>query len=441
MNTPRFRLRIIYLLSVIFLFCLIPFVAVSQNERPYEMMEADLPRFNLDILNFPSDSLNMSRLDFYIQIPYEMLSFVKTNDQFDATYEVTIDVFDKNDSLISEKLFTENIVTTDYKLSLSQTTGKISQRSILLPPATYNIVTQIRDSETKNLSQVKRLVTVRDFSSVPVSLSDIMVINQMQKEGDKTAIIPNIAGTVQGGDNDIQFYAVATSKTIPTNATVILTVQGKLGATQASDTLQVAFSKLRQSCFLKAPGKALQSGEYTVEMKSFISDSVDPKKMLLTSTVTRKLRVKLPGLPFLINDLDVAIEQVMYIASSEELDSLRSAKGEKKRDAFLAFWKKRDPTKETDANELMQEYYQRVDYANKNYTHYVDGWKTDRGNVYIVFGEPSNIERHPIDIDAKPYEIWTYYDQNRTFVFVDETGFGDYRLRDPMWEQWRGRNR
>jgi len=143
----------------------------------------------------------------------------------------------------------------------------------------------------------------------------------------------------------------------------------------------------------------------------------------------------------MINDLDVAIDELMYVASKDEMDSLRSVAGEQKREAFLSFWKKRDPTKETDVNELMQEYYQRIDFANKNFSHYVDGWKTDRGNVYVVFGEPSNIERHPLDIDAKPYEVWTYYDQNRTFVFIDETGFGDYRLRDPIWEQWRGRNR
>ena len=54
---------------------------------------------------------------------------------------------------------------------------------------------------------------------------------------------------------------------------------------------------------------------------------------------------------------------------------------------------------------------------------------------------PNNIERHPFDIDAKPYEIWTYYEQNREFVFVDATGFGDYRLQNPMWDLWRTRPR
>ncbi|MBI3189037.1 MAG: GWxTD domain-containing protein, partial [Ignavibacteriales bacterium] len=128
-------------------------------------------------------------------------------------------------------------------------------------------------------------------------------------------------------------------------------------------------------------------------------------------------------------------------AEKEVLDEMREAAPERKRDLFLEFWKRRDPTKETDVNEMMMEYYQRVEYSNKNFSHYQEGWKTDRGNVYIVFGEPNNIERHPFDIDAKPYEVWSYFEMNREFVFVDDTGFGDYRLRSPIWDTWRTRYR
>jgi hypothetical protein len=59
------------------------------------------------------------------------------------------------------------------------------------------------------------------------------------------------------------------------------------------------------------------------------------------------------------------------------------------------------------------------------------------GMVYVIFGEPSNIERHPYDMDQKPYEIWDYYDINRQFVFLDNTGFGDYRLITPIWDTFR----
>jgi len=57
--------------------------------------------------------------------------------------------------------------------------------------------------------------------------------------------------------------------------------------------------------------------------------------------------------------------------------------------------------------------------------------------IYIIFGAPNNVDRHPFEVDSKPYEIWAYYELNYSIVFVDETGFGDYRLQTPIWEIWQ----
>jgi len=58
--------------------------------------------------------------------------------------------------------------------------------------------------------------------------------------------------------------------------------------------------------------------------------------------------------------------------------------------------------------------------------------------VFITFGPPSSVERHPLDMDSKPYEIWQYYELNRSFVFLDQTGFGDYHLVNPDYSSWPG---
>lgn len=56
------------------------------------------------------------------------------------------------------------------------------------------------------------------------------------------------------------------------------------------------------------------------------------------------------------------------------------------------------------------------------------------GMVFILLGSPNNVERHPFDIDSKPYEVWSYYDYNRQVVFLDETGFGDYKLLSNIYD-------
>ncbi|MCK4297684.1 MAG: GWxTD domain-containing protein, partial [Candidatus Marinimicrobia bacterium] len=98
------------------------------------------------------------------------------------------------------------------------------------------------------------------------------------------------------------------------------------------------------------------------------------------------------------------------------------------------FWKGKDPTPNTQENELMNEYYMRVHYSNQHFSGFQAGWKADMGMIFILFGPPSDIERHPFDIQSKPYEIWYYYEINRTFVFVDESGFGEYRLISPTYD-------
>lgn len=56
-----------------------------------------------------------------------------------------------------------------------------------------------------------------------------------------------------------------------------------------------------------------------------------------------------------------------------------------------------------------------------------DGWRTDRGRVWILYGPPEDIERNPFAIEGFPYEVWSYYETgNNTFVFLDRDGSGNY---------------
>ena len=118
----------------------------------------------------------------------------------------------------------------------------------------------------------------------------------------------------------------------------------------------------------------------------------------------------------------------------DEMDYMKEGKTEQeKTKRFLEFWKSKDPSPGNDENEVFEQYFSRVAFANENFSHYVDGWNTDRGMVFIILGVPSNIERHPFEYNAKPYEIWQYYELNKSFVFTDQTGFGDYRLVTPLY--------
>jgi hypothetical protein len=74
-----------------------------------------------------------------------------------------------------------------------------------------------------------------------------------------------------------------------------------------------------------------------------------------------------------------------------------------------------------------------------------EGWKTDRGRVYILYGEPDEIERYPDSEGRKPFEVWRFQkiEGGVEFVFVDRWKNGNYELitstkrgelQDPNWE-------
>ena len=125
------------------------------------------------------------------------------------------------------------------------------------------------------------------------------------------------------------------------------------------------------------------------------------------------------------------------ITPDERTDFLRLSNNED-RDHFVEqFWLRRDPTPNTAENEFKEEHYRRIAYANVHFAwRAVPGWETDRGRIYIVFGEPATIESGDATSESsKPTALWHY----RTVVpkygnnlkFVDVCGCGDYRLESP----------
>ena len=98
---------------------------------------------------------------------------------------------------------------------------------------------------------------------------------------------------------------------------------------------------------------------------------------------------------------------------------------------FKTFWDVRDPSPETIQNELMDEYYKRIAYTVEHFSGFQDGWKTDMGMIYILFGFPDEVKRYSDYSNQKAFEIWYYFTVNKSFRFVDANGFGDYQLETP----------
>ena len=110
-----------------------------------------------------------------------------------------------------------------------------------------------------------------------------------------------------------------------------------------------------------------------------------------------------------IKNAEQMILATRYIMAKKEFDNCMNAVD--KKTAIDNFWLELGGSGER-AKELLKKYYGRVQESNKLFTSYQEGWKTDRGMIYIVFGAPNKVSKR------KNGEMWTYGDvgnPNSTF--------------------------
>jgi GWxTD domain-containing protein len=85
------------------------------------------------------------------------------------------------------------------------------------------------------------------------------------------------------------------------------------------------------------------------------------------------------------------IEPLEYIASPDEMLALRT--NSKPKVALDNFWIACGGNIEK-SRELIRIYYMRALYANYYFTSYREGWRTDRGMVYMIYGPPDKLYKN-----------------------------------------------
>lgn len=129
------------------------------------------------------------------------------------------------------------------------------------------------------------------------------------------------------------------------------------------------------------------------------------------------------------------LSEVRYLITKGEREAFLELPPSE-RDQFIEeFWKRRDLDPETEENKFKEEYYQRIEEANRLFTGGgTPGWLQDRGRVYILIGAPDQREAFPrgrtfYDV---PSEVWYY--GLFPVMFIDPHWSGNYKL-DPQSAQ------
>lgn len=387
--------------------------------------------FYSDPLVFYIKDSMKARVDIYIQIPQTTLSFKKNQNtqKFDANFDLAVNIYNSLGENILSNTSSETISNTGEQQKFLADNPEFRIKSYFLKPDSYKMETTLRDRNNYMEYKIDKRFEVQDYASKEVSVSSIMLLSDFKSDSlGKKVIYPLVTGNI-GDLKDIYiFFEIYNNSENAFPVSINYKVLNEKGSSIREGSFSYVLSPgINQRIERLAPVD-YTTGLYRLELSSKAYSSIFTQKDFV---------YKWSDLPMNITDLDLAINQMVYIASSDQLDSLKEAPSKpEKEKRFLQFWKNIDPSPKTARNEVMNEYYNRVKIATDKFTNsYMEGWKTDMGMVFIIYGNPSSIERHPFDENSKPYEVWEYFDINKQFIFVDYTGFGDYRLITPIWDK------
>lgn len=147
-------------------------------------------------------------------------------------------------------------------------------------------------------------------------------------------------------------------------------------------------------------------------------------------------------------------QDVVYIITDDERAVFKKLGTTEEKDAFIEeFWRRRASNPNRDWNEYKEEHYRRIAHANDKFSSGIPGWKTDRGRIYIMFGEPAEIEDHaggehyyrkPNEGGGRttvyPFQVWRYRQidgvgDDIEVEFVDQSWTGLYKMTMNPWDK------
>lgn len=391
-------------------------------------------QLNATVQLIPKSSTEIS-VSYLYRIPYNQVIFEKDGDSFNASVRVLVEVM-KDEELVERNFKDKKITVTDFDITQSKSVaieGIIKFDIEAVEYVVKGVVTDLNSHKELRLAPVK----INGMSYLESGIFTPVVINFAESNcnGKNLPLVVNQGGGIPFSSQDYQLVIPVADTTIeqisielknndevPYTQTLSESYITKISVLECNDKLFVWQSNnvlITKNFILRNFSKYLHEGILiaTVKLNQDGEEHDFP------------IRVAWLNKPISLQQPEFAIEMLKYIEEEEIVSNLLDEDEDDYQKVLHEFWKQYDPTPETEYNELMEEYYSRIDYAalefrgiSKN-----NGLSTDRGKIYIKHGKPDNIERAS-DSQGYVVETWIYKILKQKFVFVDKQGTGNFIL-------------
>lgn len=458
----------IRLAGLLVLFCFSSFHYASAQPSDYERLarQNEQPHIFIDVITLPGDEENSVKLTSLFRMEYPFLSFKKSENpsrgSFKSTAALNIEVFEspRKDLRPNKQVDVEGLNSigratwqdTAYAANYEQTQSNnqfvSGSMQVKVKPGYYTYFLKLKNNnETKGRNSRTR--NIRVFPYKEQQNGDVILVKSVDNiENPFSLQLINMGSNVPYGQDfyalvHLPGYDAATSysyeihrvepredeeeeprqiKTMTREQITEKQIYSGIKPTLAKSANELALNLSEEQngytyALLKIPNESYPNALYQLQIKAEGTERPVAKRVFQSYW---------SDIPTSLLSLDVAIDMLRFISSKETIKRIDDGSDREREQKFRAFWAEKDPTPDTEFNELQAEYYNRIDYAYEEFTtERTLGFNSDRGSVYIRYGPPQDINR-TFPPNGPTTEIWTY--ENRRFVFEATSGFGDFKL-------------
>lgn len=398
-------------------------VVCGQYYNAAHLSGVGLPYFAAQVFPTFTPDGKQPVIRIYLQLTNDDLSFIKSDSGYYAQIEVKFSLSGDSGKVLARKSFKRRIIVATLAEAHSHSHRQTFYQDFPLDSGRYEAKISVRDQRTRKRVVRTLHFAIPSFHDVPLRLSNILFFTRFKRNsvGKIVRFTPNLSNNFESPVRFFYMYFQTVVLKQGEDLFINYRIKDSKGNVSQENSYVVKNSDRFKEHFIRLNRRQFDQNRYIVELSARAGDQILKSKQIFTFYWTES-----PKSP---RDLDFALQEMEYIAPNDSLNFYRKASFREKKKFFDRFWAKLDPKPETRQNEMLDEYFRRVNFANQNFSSLGQtGWRTDMGRIFIKFGPPEDVERHPFEMGSRPYEIWRYYGLNKVFLFIDRTGFGDYYL-------------
>jgi GWxTD domain-containing protein len=355
-----------------------------------------------------------------VSLANRVLRFNREGDRFRAAYNVALQVR-QGTQMVRELNAKETVRVLVFRETMRTDESVLFRQVLALGPGTYEFRLTVRDEAAARGSAVEATVGVPRFAEG--SVSSPVPFYEASARGRRDTL-PGILATpratvVFGRDSILPLYAegYGAGNEFPLHVTVF----GDDGNTLLwADSLSLPRRQDLFSGTFNVPIAKVGVGVMTIGIGRIGSPDT----------------LRTPLFVAFGEDLPVAtfaemLTYLRYFASAGRLQGLREATGERRAELWAAFLRETDSDPQTREHEPLRAYFRRIAEANARFRDEGGaGWLSDRGRVYVALGPPDQVYDPSVSTMGQrgATTVWEYRQYRLQVVFVDQTGFGRWRM-------------